>query len=113
MGGYANLSPDGFLDDGLMDFWLLLGNSLADVLHHAYDLWLGNHLTSDIARRIRFKSLRVEADVPFMVQLDGDPAPPASKVEITIAPRALKVFVPNHSLDLFSESSRRFIYKNE
>jgi diacylglycerol kinase family enzyme len=96
-----------------MDFWLLLGNSLADVLHHAYDLWLGNHLTSDIARRIRFKSLRVEADVPFMVQLDGDPAPPASKVEITIAPRALKVFVPNHSLDLFSESSRRFIYKNE
>ncbi len=108
MGGFANLSPDAFLDDGVMDYWLLLGNSLADTVRHAFDLWQGKHLDSNVARRIRFKSLRIEADIPFMIQLDGDTIPPASKVEISVLPRSLKIFVPHHSLHLLAESSRRF-----
>ena len=98
MGGFTNLSPDAYVDDGLMDYWLLLGNSLADALRHGYELWLGKHLESEVARRIPFRLLRVEADSPFMIQLDGDAAPSAQTVEISVMPRALKMFMPPHAL---------------
>jgi diacylglycerol kinase family enzyme len=100
MGGLANLSPNAFVDDGLMDFWLFSGQNLGDALRHAYDLWQGRHLSSNGTRRIPFRTLRVEAEAPFMVQFDGDPAPTAQKVEIKVAPRALKVFIPPHALHL-------------
>lgn len=100
MGGLSNLSPDAYMDDGLMDFWLFAGKSLADAVRHAYDLWQGRHLESDAARRIPFRTLRVEADSPFMVQFDGDSAPTAQKVEINVVPRALKVLIPQHALHL-------------
>ena len=107
MGGLSNLSPDAFVDDGLMDFWLLAGSNLGDALRHAYDLWQGRHLESDAARRIPFRSLRVEADLPFMVQSDGDPAPSAQKVKIIVKPRALNVLMPRHALHLLQNHSSR------
>jgi len=105
MGGLSNLSPDAFIDDGLMDFWLLAGKNLGDAVRHAYDLWQGRHLESDAARRIPFRTLRVEADVPFMVHFDGDPAPSAQKVEIIVKPCALKVLIPRHALHLLQNHS--------
>jgi diacylglycerol kinase family enzyme len=105
MGGLSNLSPDAFVDDGLMDFWLLAGRNLGDALRHAYELSLGKHLESDAAQRIRFQTLRVEADSPFMVQLDGDPAPTAQKVEIVVKPRALNMLMPRHALHLLQNHS--------
>ena len=47
MGGLSKLSPDAYLDDGLLDMWLFSGSHLGDALRHAYDLWRGNHFTSD------------------------------------------------------------------
>src|ERR687892_356762 len=41
MGGLSNLSPDAFIDDGLLDLWLFSGSNLGDALRHAYDLWRG------------------------------------------------------------------------
>ncbi len=105
MGGLSNLSPHAFVDDGLMDFWLFAGKSLGDALRHAYDLWQGRHLESDAARRIPFRTLRVEADSSFMVQYDGDPAPTTHKVEIIVKPRALKVLIPYHALHLLQDHS--------
>ena len=105
MGGLSNLSPDAFIDDGLMDFWLLAGKNLGDALRHGYDLWQGRHLESDAARRIPFQTLRVEADSSFMVQFDGDPAPSAQKVEIVVKPRALNVLMPRHALHLLQNHS--------
>jgi diacylglycerol kinase (ATP) len=107
MGGLTNLSPDAYVDDGMMDYWLLFGKSLLDALRHAYELSLGKHLESDAARRIRFRSLRVEADTPFMIQLDGDPAPSAQKVEIVVKPRALNILMPRHALHLMQNHSSR------
>jgi diacylglycerol kinase (ATP) len=107
MGGLSSLSPDAFVDDGLMDFWLLAGRNLGDALRHAYDLWQGRHLESDAARRIPFRTLRVEADSSFMVQFDGDPAPSAQKVEIIVKPRALNVLMPRHALHLLQNHPSR------
>ena len=72
MGGLSILSPEAYLDDGLLDLWLFNGSNLGDALRHAYDLWRGNHVNSDAAHRITFRNLRVEADSPYWVQTDGE-----------------------------------------
>lgn len=100
MGGLANLSPQACLDDGQFDLWLFSGDSLADAFRHAFDLWAGRHVNSGEARRIPFRSLRVEADSPFLVQMDGEPRSSASRVEIFVRPRALKVLMPQSALEL-------------
>jgi YegS/Rv2252/BmrU family lipid kinase len=102
MGGLAVLSPEAHMDDGEFDMWLLSGNSLADALLRAYELWRGHHLSSDKARRIPFRSLRVEADTPFLVQADGEPLPETRQVTITVQPRALKLLMPPAALNLLA-----------
>jgi diacylglycerol kinase (ATP) len=103
MGGYAVLSPDAFIDDGIFDIWLLSGNSLADALRQAYDLWRGNHLTSSTAKKLSFRTLRAEAEQPFLVQTDGEPRPETTRVDISIRTRALKLLLPPAALGLLSQ----------
>ncbi len=103
MGGYSNLSPDAYIDDGLLDIWLFSGSNLGDALRHAYDLWRGNHITSDAARRITFSSLRVETDTPFWLQTDGEPRGSSQTAEITVQKRALKMLMPPRGMKLLKE----------
>jgi diacylglycerol kinase family enzyme len=103
MGGLAVLSPNSFMDDGEFDLWLLSGNNLGDALLRAYELWRGYHLSSDKARRIPFRVLRVEAEAPFLVQADGEPLPETRAVIITIQPRALRMLMPVKALGLLSK----------
>lgn len=103
MGGLSVLSPEATMDDGEFDLWLLTGNSLADAFRQAYDLWRGNHLTSSTAHRIPFRSLRVEADAPFLLQADGEPRPEVQQVLITVRPRALRMLMPPSALGLLSK----------
>jgi YegS/Rv2252/BmrU family lipid kinase len=105
MGGLSNLSPDAYLDDGLLDLWLLSGSNLGDALRHAYDLWRGNHVRSDAARRITFHSLRVEAESPFWVQSDGEPRGSTQEAKIGIRSRALKMLMPPGGMDLLKNAA--------
>jgi len=103
MGGLSVLSPAACMDDGEFDLWLLNGSNLIDIFRQAYDLWRGYHLTSSMARRIPFHSLRVEADSPFLVQTDGEPRPETRQVLITVRPRALRMLMPPKALDMLSK----------
>jgi len=100
LGGHSVLSPDAYLDDGLLDMWLFSGSNLGDALRHAYDMWRGRHLTSEAARRITFHALRAEGESPFWIQTDGEPRGPAQQVEISVKSRALKLLVPPRGLEL-------------
>lgn len=100
LGGLSKLSPDAYLDDGLLDIWLFSGNNLGDALRHAYDMWRGHHITSDSARRITFHSLRVQGESPFMIQTDGEPRGSAQIVEIKVRARALNLLTPPGAMDL-------------
>jgi YegS/Rv2252/BmrU family lipid kinase len=100
VGGLAIISPNAFLDDGLMDLWLLSGNNMADALRHFFDMLAGRHLTSDQARCITFQSARIESDVPFSLQMDGEPMLGGAQAEIATRPRALKILMPAHALNL-------------
>ena len=104
LGGHSTLSPDAFLDDGLLDIWLFSGSNLGDALRHAYDMWRGRHITSDAARRITFKQLRIEADSPFWIQTDGEPRGSAQSVEINIQPHRLKMLMPPRGMELLKDN---------
>jgi diacylglycerol kinase (ATP) len=100
MGGLSNLSPDAYINDGMLDLWLFSGNNLGDALRHAYELWRGTHLTSDAAQRIPFRSLRVEADAAFWLQTDGEARGTTQVAEISVQPRSLNLLVPPAGRDL-------------
>ena len=105
MGGLSNLSPDAYIDDGLLDMWLFRGNNLGDALRHAYDLWRGTHVNSDSAHRITFRNLRVEADSPYWVQTDGEARGSTKTVDIRVQTHALKLLMPPAGIDLLINAS--------
>lgn len=105
LGGLSKLSPDAYLDDGLLDMWLFNGSHLGDALRHAYDMWRGKHFTSDMARRITFKSLRVEAESPYWIQTDGEPRGSTQKTEIHVQSRKLRMLMPPRGLELLKNVS--------
>ncbi|HLA06577.1 MAG TPA: diacylglycerol kinase family protein [Anaerolineales bacterium] len=105
LGGHSKLSPDAYLDDGLLDIWLFSGSNLGDALRHAYDMWTGNHITSDSARKITFNTLRIEGEAPFWIQTDGEPRGSAQSAEIHVQARVLKLLTPPGAMDLLKYKS--------
>jgi len=105
MGGLSNLSPDAYINDGLLDLWLFSGSNLGDALRHAYDLWRGSHLNSEATRRITFRNLRVEADSSYWIQTDGEARETAKTAEISVQPQALKLLMPPDGMDLLRNGS--------
>lgn len=101
-GGFAELSPDARLDDGLLELWLFKGETFADTVQCAWDVLMGTHLDSDRALCIPFRSAVLESDAALYVQVDGEPATEIHRVAIQALPLALKVLVPQETpLPLF------------
>ena len=105
LGGLSMLSPDAYLDDGLLDIWLFSGNNLGDALRHAYNMWTGHHINAEDVRRITFNSLRVEGEAPFWIQTDGEPRGSTQSAEIKIHARALKMLMPPQGLELLKHKT--------
>jgi YegS/Rv2252/BmrU family lipid kinase len=105
MGGHSILSPDAYIDDGLLDLWLFNGDSLADAFRIAYELWRGHHVNSSEAQRISFQSLRVQAESPFFVHMDAEPKDATQEAYITVHKQALKLLMPPDSLHLLQNAS--------
>jgi len=94
-GGFAVLSPEARLDDGLMDLWLFEGQSLADTVHLGWELGTGRHISSPQVQHVPFfHELHLEAEQPMFVQVDGEPAEGSRAVTIKTLPGALRVLVP-------------------
>jgi diacylglycerol kinase (ATP) len=102
MGGLTNLSPDALLDDGYFDLWLFSGNNVADALRPVWEMWGGRHIDSAYTRRIPFQKLRLEAEIPFAVQTDGEPRFDTKIADISVQKRALRVLMPQDALDALS-----------
>jgi len=100
LGGLSELSPDACLDDGLLDIWLFSGNNLGDALRHAYNMWTGHHINADDVRRITFNNLRVESELPFWIQTDGEPRGSTQTAKIKVHSQALKMLMPPEGMKL-------------
>jgi diacylglycerol kinase (ATP) len=96
-GGVAEISPSARLDDGMMDLWLFKGDKLGDTVQMAWDLWIGRHDKSEQAECIPCSSLVLESDTPLYVQVDGEAAEEANRVEIQIRSGSLKVLIPEEA----------------
>ena len=94
-GGYATLSPEASLVDGLMELWLFDGVNLEDVLQQAWLLRSGKHVNSNRVQFIEFKEVVLESDTPIYLQLDGEPEYGGERVTVSVLPRALKVLIPD------------------
>jgi diacylglycerol kinase (ATP) len=93
-GGYATLSPQARLDDGLMELWLFEGDSLEEVLQQAWSLWSGKHVNSKRVQFKQFNKLKLESDKPIYLQMDGEPELGGSQVTMRVLPKSLKVLIP-------------------
>lgn len=103
-GGHAEISPFARLDDGKMDLWLFAGETLMETLKHAWDLWSGRHLNSDLVQCVPFRKLHLSSNSPMYVQVDGEPIQSNGDVTIEVRPAALRVLVPkNAPRELFTE----------
>jgi diacylglycerol kinase family enzyme len=54
----------------------------------------GRHLTSDQARCIPFRQVRIESDTPFSIQMDGEPMLGARRVLLEVLPQKLQILMP-------------------
>jgi diacylglycerol kinase (ATP) len=97
IGGLAEISPNAFLDDGLMDLWLLSGSTLADAFRHFFDMQSGRHLTSDQARCIPFRQASIESSTPFTLQMDGEPMLGTQKASLEVIQAGLQVLIPSQA----------------
>jgi diacylglycerol kinase (ATP) len=94
-GGLARLSPDALLDDGVIDLWLLEGDTLGDAIQRAWDVIAGRHLESHAVQRIPFQHLELESDMPLYIQVDAEPVEyDRRSIEVSVLPKALRVLVP-------------------
>ncbi len=94
LGGLAQISPNAYLNDGLMDLWLFSGSTLADSFRHFFDMQAGRHVTSDQARCIPFRKVQIESETPFSIQIDADPLLGAQTTTLEVLPRKLNVLMP-------------------
>ena len=107
VGGLVTLSPDAYLDDGLMDLWLFSGSNMGDTVRHALDVATMQHVSSKNVQRISFRQLRVESSSPIYLQMDGDPAPISNRVEVEVLQRSLRLMVPERSLFMLKQTQDR------
>jgi YegS/Rv2252/BmrU family lipid kinase len=96
-GGFATLSPQARLDDGLMELWLFDGENLEEVLQQAWSLWSGKHVNSKRVKFMQFKKVILESDSPIHLQMDGEPEYGGMQVSISVLPGILKVIIPDQA----------------
>lgn len=97
LGGMAMISPQAFINDGIMELWLFSGSSLADAFRHFFEMTSGRHLRSGSNQCINFRKLRIESEIPFSVQMDGEPMLGGKLAEINIQPGSLRVLLPENA----------------
>ncbi len=93
-GGIIQLPTECFLDDGVMDLWLVEGDRMADTVHSAWDLLSQRSQHSQNIHRISFSKLNLVSEMPVYGQIDGEPIKQVGRMDVHVQPRALRVLVP-------------------
>jgi len=96
-GAHFHAAPDALMDDGLLDVIIFRHFSKLAYIKHAISISQGRRELQPRIRRRRAKSMRINADHPVEIQVDGVPHgyTPAT---ISIMPGALRVRTQNLTL---------------
>lgn len=93
-GGLMDLAPGAKVDDGLLDFWLIEGSSLKDVLVRVFQIFRGTHVDAPGITHFRSREAHFESITPVLMQFDGEPFLVEGQVDFQVLKQALKVLVP-------------------
>jgi diacylglycerol kinase (ATP) len=102
-GGKVRIATDARLDDGLLDVNIFAGTGFGSAIRTALGVITGLHVRDPRHSFYRGSSIRVEAEKPMAIHLDGDPFD-TTPLECTVIPKALAVLVPKHTRpELFTD----------
>ena len=85
------VAPGARIDDGELDLVLAGGFGRLGALLAMPLLLSGLHLHHPRIRLQRYRQLRIEADEPLALALDGEPVPHARTLQVSVRPQALRV----------------------
>jgi diacylglycerol kinase (ATP) len=102
-GGKVRIATDARLDDGLLDVNVFAGTGFVSAIRMALGVITGLHVRDPRHSFYRGSSIRVEAEKPMAIHLDGDPFD-TTPLECVVIPKALAVLVPKHTRpELFAD----------
>ncbi len=94
-GGLLDLAPGAKVDDGLLDFWLLGGKSLRDVVIRVIQVFRGTHIDAPGVDHFRAPEATFITKASMPMQFDGEPMTIDPPVEFKVHRRVLRVLVPS------------------
>jgi YegS/Rv2252/BmrU family lipid kinase len=93
LGGGMKITPEAEPDDGLFDVLLIGDLSKRDLLLTLPKTYRGTHLPHPKAELLRGPRIRIDAERPLPVQLDGE-QPGTTPVSFEVVPQGLRLLVP-------------------
>jgi len=94
IGGGMRLAPAAVIDDGILDGLVLRRVSRIELLLRLLPaIYRGAHLRHPAVKYFRARRIRVEADEPVLLQIDGE-QPGMAPAEFEIVPAALRIALP-------------------
>jgi diacylglycerol kinase (ATP) len=100
-GGKVRIATDARMDDGLLDVDIFAGSGFASALRTVLGVITGLHVRDPRHSLYRAKTIRVEADKPMAIHVDGEPFG-TTPLNCQVVPRALTILIPRRvRADLF------------
>lgn len=94
-GGLFELAQEARVDDGLLDFWLISGRSVIDVVYRTVQVLLGAHTEDPGIAHFQAREATFESDVlQLPMHVDGEPIEMGPPIHFRVHPKALRVLVP-------------------
>jgi diacylglycerol kinase (ATP) len=103
-GGILRLTPNAKVDDGLIDFWLIGGDSLRDAVIRVVQVLRGKHLDEPRVVHFQASEVIVTGKGLLPMQCDGEPGKIKPPLTFGVHSRALRVLIPADEVPrLFSD----------
>jgi len=88
-----HMTPNAEPDDGLFDVLLIGDVTKRDLVQTLPKIYRGTHLPHPKAEELRGRSVRVDAETPLPIELDGE-QPGTTPATFHVVPDALRLRVP-------------------
>ncbi len=100
-GGVTEISPNAYLDDGVLDLWLFYADNVAEIAQRVVEVLTRKHLASESIKCIPFRQAEIRSERPVLMHTDGEPNGGAPHIRLGLRPQALHLLVPPKGQALF------------
>lgn len=106
-GNNAFIAPHANIQDGEMDITILSPFTPLDIAPLAIQLFTKQIDRNSKIKTLKAKDVSIIRQKPGLMHLDGDPIQAESRIDISVIPKALKVFTPEE-VSITTEMKNRF-----